>query len=171
MTFGEKVRENSRSTGYSLVIAAGVAITGYLLYIVGSELFGATSSQKLANVAQQRCLNEPRVLDALGRPVCMRGDDSASSGRRRQQRVAHTEYVSGAAEGSECRHRLRFQLKGSRHTGTVHADMVKNAATGEYDYRYLFVEVDNYSKQVVILEDNRADMLMQKQLPPLPSLS
>lgn len=70
--------------------------------------------------------------------------------------------------------RMKFHLKGTAHTGTAHLDMVEvfffvhyndlNSVvtvfffkndSGKYEYRFLFVEVDDLFKTVIIVEDNR----------------
>lgn len=52
--------------------------------------------------------------------------------------------------------RIKFYLKGARKNATVHAE-VKENKWGMYDYRYLFVQLDDYPKTTIVLEDNRVN--------------
>lgn len=64
--------------------------------------------------------------------------------------------------------RLQFHLQGIRNKATVHLEMRENSA-GKFEYRYLFVQTDNYPRQTVVLEDNRGLESADVTPPALPS--
>lgn len=49
---------------------------------------------------------------------------------------------------------MKFYLKGSRRKATVHLEMKENEK-GKYEYRYFFVQLDEYPGTTIIIEDNR----------------
>ncbi|KAJ8932544.1 hypothetical protein NQ314_014594 [Rhamnusium bicolor] len=145
---GEKVKETTKTVSYLGIILIGVGVTGTLFYAVFSELFSKKSPNNVYAKAVKKCIADHRVEDKLGHPITAYGEETR---RRRRQHVSHVNYV-----GKDGRQHLRmkFHLKGSFHTGTVQLDMVEND-NGDYEYRYLFVEVDDMLKNTIIVEDNR----------------
>lgn len=53
--------------------------------------------------------------------------------------------------------RMKFYLKGSRRKATVHLEMKENEKK-KFEYRYLFVQLDEYPHTTIILEDNRNNL-------------
>lgn len=53
--------------------------------------------------------------------------------------------------------RVKFYIQGSEpgKQGTVHLEVKENPESGEYEFRYIFVELEPYSRTIVI-EDNRS---------------
>ncbi|KAJ8921067.1 hypothetical protein NQ315_015863 [Exocentrus adspersus] len=145
---GEKVKETTKTVSYLGVILIGVGVTGTLFYAVFRELFSSKSPNNIYTKAAKRCIADPRVEDKLGRPITAYGEETR---RGRRQHVSHVEYMGKDGR----RHlRMKFHLKGSFHTGTVQLDMFENDA-GDYEYRYLFLEVDDMLRNTIVLEDNR----------------
>lgn len=52
--------------------------------------------------------------------------------------------------------RMKFFIKGSRKKATVHLEMKENESRN-FEYRYLFVQLDEYPYTTIVLEDNRTD--------------
>nr|CAH7721626.1 unnamed protein product [Callosobruchus chinensis] len=158
---GEKVKEATKTVSYLGVILIGVGVTGTLFYAVFNELFSSKSPNNIYSKAAKRCIDDSRVEDKLGYPITTYGEQTR---RGRRQHVSHVTYVG---KDGKKHLRMKFHLKGAYHTGTVHLDMFENDS-GDYEYRYLFVQVDDILKNTIILEDNR-NQLPDSFLPPSPS--
>ncbi|XP_044750810.1 mitochondrial import inner membrane translocase subunit Tim21 [Coccinella septempunctata] len=144
---GEKVRETTKTASYMGVILLGVAVTGSLFYAVFSELFSSKSPNNVYTNAVKKCLSDTRVEDKLGYPIAAYGEETR---RGRRQHPTHVVYKRN---GKQCI-RMKFYLKGSAHKGTVQLEMVEDDS-GKYEYRYLFVQVEDLFQTTIILEDNR----------------
>nr|XP_023022036.1 mitochondrial import inner membrane translocase subunit Tim21 [Leptinotarsa decemlineata] len=145
---GEKVKETTKTVSYLGVILLGVGVTGSLFYAIFSELFSSNSPNNIYSKAVKKCISDHRIEDKLGYPITAYGEETR---RGRRQHVSHLIY---AGRDGRKHMRMKFHLKGSFHTGTVHLDMVENDA-GNYEYRYLFVEVDDMLRNTIMVEDNR----------------
>ncbi|XP_053695935.1 mitochondrial import inner membrane translocase subunit Tim21 [Sabethes cyaneus] len=144
---GERVKENTKTASYMGVILLGVGVTGILFFAIFRELFSSNSSNSIYADALDRVKDEARVKDALGAPIKGYGEEN-SRGRRRH--VAHTTYLR---EGVQYL-RMQFYIQGIRNKATVHLEKRMNEK-GDYEYRYLFVQLDYYPHTTIILEDNR----------------
>lgn len=53
---------------------------------------------------------------------------------------------------------MKFYIEGSEpgKQGTVYAEVKENRESGEYDFRYIFVEIESYPRRTIIIEDNRS---------------
>lgn len=147
---GEKIKETTKTISYTGVILAGVGVTGIIFYYVLRELFSSNSPNSIYSAALAKCKDDPRIEDALGYPIKGYGEETT---RRRRSHVSHLIYEK---EGST-HMRMRFYLKGSRKQGTVELDMKQNES-GNYETRYMLVQIDDHTRRVIILEDNRADL-------------
>lgn len=52
---------------------------------------------------------------------------------------------------------MKFFIKGSRKKATVHLEMRENDSKN-FEYRYLFVQLDEYPYTTIVLEDNRKEI-------------
>ncbi|XP_014286978.1 mitochondrial import inner membrane translocase subunit Tim21 [Halyomorpha halys] len=158
------VKEATKTVSYSAVILLGIGVTAALFYAVFRELFSSKSPSGVYSNAFKLCSNDTRIQDALGTPIKGFGEET-SRGRRR-----HVNQVSYQKEGVP-HMRMVFYLKGSRNSGTVHLE-VKENNSGDFEYRYLFVQLDDYGRRVIVLEDNRAKEEAAKSfLTPLDDIS
>ncbi|CAG9826110.1 unnamed protein product [Diabrotica balteata] len=148
---GEKVKETTKTVSYLGIIAFGLVVTGSLFYAVFNELFSSKSPNNIYSKAVKKCLADHRVEDKLGLPITAYGEQTR---RGRRQHVSHVVYT-----GRDGRKHLRmkFHLKGSFHSGTVQLDMAENDA-GDYEYRYIYLEVDDLLNNVIVIEDNRHNL-------------
>ncbi|XP_062547078.1 mitochondrial import inner membrane translocase subunit Tim21 [Armigeres subalbatus] len=156
---GERVKENTKTASYMGVILLGVGVTSVLFYAIFKELFSSNSPNNIYTEALERVKDEPKVKDALGAPIKGFGEESR---RGRRNHVAHTSYVRDGVQYI----RMQFYVQGIRNKATVHLEKRMNDS-GDYEYRYLFVQLDYYPHSTIILEDNR---LQQDALKSLPSL-
>ncbi|XP_059480449.1 mitochondrial import inner membrane translocase subunit Tim21 [Neocloeon triangulifer] len=149
MSVKEKVKETTKTVGYSGIVLGGLGVTAIILYYVFRELFSSDSPNSVYTAALERCIKNPKVADLLGEPIKGFGEETR---RGRRTHVSHLLYEKDGVNYL----RMKFYLKGSRNQATVNLEMVENKQTGHFDYRYLFVQTEDLARRVVILEDNRA---------------
>ncbi|KAF2366484.1 Mitochondrial import inner membrane translocase subunit Tim21 [Trinorchestia longiramus] len=145
--FSEKAKEATKTTYYTAVVLAGLGITGLLFYTVFGELFASFSPQSVYSDAVKQCCAHPRVQDVLGNEGLKCYGEETRRGRR--QHVSHLTYEADGQKGM----RIMFHIKGSRRTGTAWLD-ARDSSSGWY-YRYLYVQLDNYPQEVIVVQDNR----------------
>jgi len=146
MTF-KTVKETTKTASYLGVILIGVGVTGFIFYNVFSELFSSKSPNNIYSKALELISSDARIQDALGQPISGYGEENR---RGRRQHVSHLHYE----KDGERRLRMKFYISGSRKRATVHLEM-KEDESGNFVYRYLFVELDDFGRHPIVLEDNR----------------
>lgn len=144
--FTHKAREATRTTTYTAVILVGIGVTGLMIYTVCKELLSSFSPQTVYGAALEKCSAHPRVVDFLGDSIKGYGEESR---RGRRQHVSHMGYEVEGCKG----YRIKFHLRGQRRTATVNLD-ARQTAHG-WDFRYLYVQLDSYPYEVIVIEDNR----------------
>ncbi|XP_018322434.1 mitochondrial import inner membrane translocase subunit Tim21-like [Agrilus planipennis] len=144
---GEKVKETTKTASYVGIILLGIGVTGTLFYAVFSELFSSKSPNNVYTKAAKRCTDDPRIQDKLGLPITSYGEETR---RGRRQHVNYLKFKRGDIGFL----RMRFYLQGAFNKATVHLEMQENAS-GNYEYRYLIVEVNDMFNTTIVLEDNR----------------
>lgn len=154
---GEKVKETTKTASYLGIILLGVGVTGTLFYAVFNELFSSKSPNNVYAKATKKCIADQRVEDKLGYPITAYGEETR---RGRRQHVTHLTYEKDGKQYL----RMRFYLKGTFHKGVVNLEMMENDS-GKYEYRYLFVDVDDLARTTLVLEDNRHKQSLPSSLP------
>ncbi|KAL1124053.1 hypothetical protein AAG570_001823 [Ranatra chinensis] len=149
MSVKEAVKETTKTVSYLGVIVVGVGVTGVMFYAIFRELFSSKSPNSVYAKALDKCCADTRVKDALGEPIKGFGEETR---RGRRRHVSHVLYEKDGVNHL----RMHFYLKGSRKRGTVQLEM-KEDSSGNYVYRYLFVQLDDYSGRIIVLEDNRLE--------------
>ncbi|KAM7283397.1 hypothetical protein ISCGN_000506 [Ixodes scapularis] len=147
LTIGQKVKQTTKDASYLGVILAGLGVTGLMFYAIFRELFSGHSPNSVYSRALERCRADPRVTAAVGEPVQGHGE-TTTRGRRRH--VSHMEYLKDGINHM----RMKFYIKGPHKSGTVHLEVKENTSK-DFEYRYLFVDLDGHPKRTIILEDNR----------------
>lgn len=144
----QKVKEAGRDVTYLIVVLFGVSITGSLLYTIFKELFSSSSPNIIYGKALGKCRTHPEVISVFGEPVKGYGEMSR---RGRRQHVSFTEYANNGLK----RIRVKFYIEGSEpgKQGTVHAEVEENPRSGQFDFRYIYVDVA--PKRSIVVEDNR----------------
>ncbi|CAL4061151.1 unnamed protein product [Meganyctiphanes norvegica] len=146
-TFGHKAKEATRTTWYTGVVLAGIGVTGLMMYSVFKELLSSFSPQKIYDVAVKKCINHPRVIDFLGDSIQSYGEESR---RGRRQHISHFPYELDGHKGM----RVKFHLAGQRRTATAHLDARENDSG--WEFRYIYVQIDGYPYETIVVEDNRS---------------
>lgn len=145
--FAEVVKENTKSAWYLCVIVGGIGVTACIFYTILKELFSESSINGIYNKATKRCLQDSRILDALGEPVKAYGEESR---RGRRTHVRHNIIMQNGIKHV----RMQFYIQGIRKRGTVHLE-VKETQSGDYEYVYLIVKLEDMFRSTIILEDIR----------------
>ncbi|XP_021925080.1 mitochondrial import inner membrane translocase subunit Tim21 isoform X3 [Zootermopsis nevadensis] len=151
------VKETTKTASYLGVILAGVGVTAVIFYQVFQELFSNKSSNSVYTTSLKKCCKDPRVIDSLGEPIKGFGEETR---RGRRRHVSHLFYERDGINFL----RMKYYIQGSRKRGTVHLEMRENDK-GDFDYRYLFVQLEDYPRNVIIIEDNRYDKQMNFDKP------
>ncbi|XP_042225704.1 mitochondrial import inner membrane translocase subunit Tim21-like isoform X2 [Homarus americanus] len=159
--FGHKAKEATRTTYYTAVVVLGVGVTGLMMYSVFKELLFSFSPQTVYSAAVEKCVAHPRVNDYLGDSVKSYGEESR---RGRRQHISHLSYEVEGNKGL----RIKFHLKGQRRTATANLD-ARETSSG-WEFRYLFVQLDSYPYEVIVIEDNRGTVFDSSSSAELSSL-
>uniref|UniRef100_A0AC11BZZ6 Translocase of inner mitochondrial membrane 21 n=1 Tax=Ovis aries TaxID=9940 RepID=A0AC11BZZ6_SHEEP len=145
---GSKQVSVHRSQGGETVLSTSQK--GGLFYTIFRELFSSSSPNKIYGKALEKCRSHPEVISVFGEPVKGYGE---ATRRGRRQHVSFIEYTKDGLKHM----RVKFYIQGSEpgKQGTVHLEVKENPESGEYEFRYIFVELEPYSRTIVI-EDNRS---------------
>jgi len=146
LSLGGKVKEASKTVWYSGIVVVGLGATGFILFTIFKELFSTQSPQAIYSKSLKKCCEHPRVCDLLGEPITGFGEESS---RGRRKRLRHSFYFKDGIEHLQ----LKFYIKGIRNSASVYVDMEK--INGSFEYSYLIVEIDNYSREQIFIIDNR----------------
>lgn len=146
LTMGEKVKEAGKDIYYTGFIIAGLGVLGMMAYYIGSELFSSGSANGVYTKAFKLCKSNTQVIDNFGEPLKGYGE-MTRRGRRRH--VSHLEYDKEGVKHM----RMKFYIEGPIRKGTVNLEVYQNE--GRYQYRYMFVELDDNPYRTIIIEDNR----------------
>ncbi|XP_055987474.1 mitochondrial import inner membrane translocase subunit Tim21 [Sorex fumeus] len=147
----QRVKEAGRDFTYLIVVLIGISITGGLFYVIFKELFSPSSPNKIYGKALDRCRLHPEVVSVFGEPLKGYGE-MTRHGRR--QHVSFVEYMKNGLKHM----RVKFYIQGSEpgRQGTVHLEVRENPDNGEYEFRYIFVDLDSYPGRTIVIEDNRS---------------
>ncbi|KAM8782145.1 mitochondrial import inner membrane translocase subunit Tim21 [Rhynchonycteris naso] len=146
----QKVKDAGRDFTYFIVVLIGITVTGGLFYTVFKELFSSSSPSKIYGKALEKCRSHPEVISVFGEPLKGYGEMTR---RGRRQHVSFIEYVRDGLKHM----RIKFYIEGSEpgKQGTVHVEVKENPENGEYEFRYIFVELEVFPRRTIIIEDNR----------------
>jgi len=153
----KQVKETAKTASYMGVILAGIGVTAVIFYQVFRELFSSKSPNSVYTTSLKKCCQDPRVIDSLGEPIKGFGEETR---RGRRRHVSHLFYERDGINFL----RMKYYIQGSRKRGTVHLEMRENDK-GDFYYRYLFVQLDDYPRNTIIIEDNRYDNQMSFDKP------
>ncbi|RDD46922.1 Mitochondrial import inner membrane translocase subunit Tim21 [Trichoplax sp. H2] len=147
LSTARKVAKAGKDASYFGVILIGFGITGILFWSVFRELFSSNSANNIYSHTLKLVKSNQQVIDALGTPITAHGDQS---GRNRYRNISSQEYIVDDVNYM----RVRYYINGTRNKGTVHVDL-KEVSRGNYEYRYILVELTGYQRGTIMVEDNR----------------
>ena len=152
----EKPVSAAEGAGYSVVIAAGLAVALGAMWFSFKELLLEPVEQSVFNAALDKIQIDPRVTVRIGTPMTGYGNDSRS--RSARQKIAHSKSVDG--RGVE-HVRVQFAVRGPQGKATVHADAYKGESGG-WEFAYLLVDVNHPSRErVVVVQPQAAPSIMR----------
>ena len=149
----EKPVSVAEGAGYSVVIAAGLAVAVGAMWYSFKELILEPVEQSVFNAALAKIQIDPRVTVRIGTPMTGYGSDSRS--RSARQRIAHTVVTDG--RGVE-HVRVQFNVRGPQGKATVHADAFRGES-GEWEFAYVLV--DTSRERVVVVQPRAAPSIMR----------
>uniref|UniRef100_A0A673V783 Mitochondrial import inner membrane translocase subunit Tim21 n=1 Tax=Suricata suricatta TaxID=37032 RepID=A0A673V783_SURSU len=124
---------------------------GGLFYTIFRELFSSSSPNKIYGKALEKCRSHPEVISVFGEPVKGYGETT------RRGRRQHVSFIEFSKDGLK-HMRVKFYIQGSEpgKQGTVHLEVKENPESGEYEFRYIFVELEPFPGRTIVIEDNRS---------------
>ncbi|EHB14585.1 TIM21-like protein, mitochondrial [Heterocephalus glaber] len=139
----QKVKEAGKDFTYLIAVLIGISNTGGLFHVIFKELFSSSSPSKIYG-------KHPEVISFFGEPVKGYGE-MTRCGRRHH--VSFIKYIKDGLKDT----RMKFYIEGPEpgKQGTVHVEVKENPKNGEYEFRYIFVEVESYPRRTIIIDDNR----------------
>ena len=150
----EKPVSAAEAGGYSLVIAAGLAVALGAMWYSFKELLFEPKEQSVFAAALAKVETDPRVVVRVGTPMTSYGKEGRSRSARRQ--LAHTTHVDGFG-----REHVRVQgaVRGPQGKGTVHADAYKGDGGG-WEFAYLVVDAGR--DRVVVVQPQAGPSIMRQ---------
>uniref|UniRef100_A0A915IRZ5 Mitochondrial import inner membrane translocase subunit Tim21 n=1 Tax=Romanomermis culicivorax TaxID=13658 RepID=A0A915IRZ5_ROMCU len=146
-TTAQKIKEGAKDVYYFGVFAVAVVAAGAMFYYIFQELFSSKSPNSVYSRALKVVTANEEIQMILGTPIKGFGEETR---RGRRRHVAHAEYQ----KDGKVHMRMKFYVKGPSASGVVNLE-VKEDENGNFDYRYLFVDIDSYPPKSIILVDNR----------------
>ncbi|KAK2040348.1 TIM21-domain-containing protein [Colletotrichum somersetense] len=139
LSTGEKAaRATQQSFNFGLILA-GLAVTGGVVYVLWSDVFSPDSKVAHFNRVVDRIKSDPKCIEMLGDPkkISAHGEETNNKWRRARP-IAST--INTDSRGHE--HLLmHFHVEGPLNKGVVYLHMIKTPSSGEFEYKYLYVDV------------------------------
>ncbi|KAK2007792.1 TIM21-domain-containing protein [Colletotrichum eremochloae] len=139
LSTGEKAaRATQQSFNFGLILA-GMAVTGGVVYVLWSDVFSPDSKVAHFNRVVDRIKSDPKCIEMLGDPkkISAHGEETNNKWRRARP-IAST--INTDSRGHE--HLLmHFHVEGPLNKGVVYLHMIKTPSSGEFEYKYLYVDV------------------------------
>ncbi|KXS21712.1 TIM21-domain-containing protein [Gonapodya prolifera JEL478] len=152
-TITSRIQGGTRWMVNTSVVVGGVLVFGYLMYTVGSELFGESSSTTVFRELLDRVKADERVGALVGVPI--RGTVDHTSRARTVKTVNH-HIVQDPVTGQQ-KMIVRFYLQGPKSTGTVHGELLPDQSGAHWVPYYLYVDVPGQGlpSERIVVEDHR----------------
>ena len=149
----EKPVSKVEAGGYSLIIAAGLAVALGAVWYSLKELVLEPTEQTVFAEAVKKAEVDPRGLVRVGTPMTAYGKEGRS--RSARSRLAH----SKSTDGNGVEHiRVQGAVRGPHGKGTVHCDAFKEAS-GTWQFEYLVVDVGR--DRVVVVQPQAKPGIMR----------
>ena len=149
----EKPVSATEAGGYTLVIAAGLAVALGAIWFSLKELILEPKEQAVFNAALKMIETDPRIAVRVGSPMTGYGGEGRSRSARRQ--LAHSTHVDG--RGVE-HVRVQGAVRGPSGKGRVHADAFKGEGGG-WEFAYLVVDVGR--DRIVVAQPKAGPAIMR----------
>ncbi|KAF4126677.1 mitochondrial import inner membrane translocase subunit TIM21 [Geosmithia morbida] len=162
LSSGEKASRATQQTFNFGMIVVGLVLTGGVTYFLWTDVFSPDSKIAHFNRAVDKIRADPRLRELLGssRKITAHGDETFNKWRRARP-VASTERVD--PDGTQ-HLMMHFFVEGPLDNGVARLHMVKRPNWGEYEYKYLFVDVKGHERVYLEKDDDAARGGGRKQL-------
>ncbi|WQF83535.1 Putative mitochondrial import inner membrane translocase subunit Tim21, tim21 IMS domain superfamily [Colletotrichum destructivum] len=144
LSTGEKAaRATQQSFNFGLILA-GLAVTGGVVYVLWSDVISPDSKTAHFNRVVDRIKSDQKCIEMLGDPkkISAHGEETNNKWRRARP-IAST--INTDSRGHE--HLLvHFHVEGPLNKGVVYLHMVKTPSSGEFEYKYLYLDVRGHQR-------------------------
>ncbi|KAM0124190.1 hypothetical protein ACHAO1_011107 [Botrytis cinerea] len=140
----EKVSRTTQQTFNLGTVLVGTALTGGVIYLLYTEVFGPESKTNQFNRAADQVKKDPRCIEILGDGKKIRAYGEATTSKwARAGPIASN--ISKDRRGVE--HMvMHFNVEGPLNKGVVNLHMVKRPSESEFVYKYLFLDVKGHQR-------------------------
>ncbi|KAK6598175.1 hypothetical protein H4I95_08785 [Botrytis cinerea] len=140
----EKVSRTTQQTFNLGTVLVGTALTGGVIYLLYTEVFGPESKTNQFNRAADQVKKDPRCIEILGDGKKIRAYGEATTSKwARAGPIASN--ISKDRRGVE--HMvMHFNVEGPLNKGVVNLHMVKRPSESEFAYKYLFLDVKGHQR-------------------------
>lgn len=149
----EKPVSKAEAGGYTVIIAAGLAVALGAVWYSLKELVLESSEQTVFALAVGKAEVDPRVLVRVGTPMTAYGKEGRS--RSARSRLAHSTSTDAAGVTHV---RVQGAVRGPHGKGTVHCDAFKDG-NGVWQFEYLVVDVGR--DRVVVVQPQAKPGIMR----------
>ncbi|KAF6813743.1 mitochondrial import inner membrane translocase subunit Tim [Colletotrichum sojae] len=144
LSAGEKAARATQQTFNLGLILAGLVVTGGVAYFLYTDVFSLDSKTAHFNRVVDRIKSDPTCIELLGDPkkISAHGEETNNKWRRARP-IAST--INTDSRGHE--HLLmHFHVEGPLNRGVVHLHMIRTPASGEFEYKYLYVDIRGHQR-------------------------
>ncbi|PKS07291.1 hypothetical protein jhhlp_005893 [Lomentospora prolificans] len=143
---GEKAARATQQTFNFGFILAGLGLTGAVVYLLFTEVFSADSRVANFSRAVDLIKKDPTCQSLLGDPKKILAHGEETYNRWKRSRPIASTIVKDRYGVEHLK--MHFYLDGPLNTGVAHLHMTRhpNHADGDFDYKYLFVDVKGHQR-------------------------
>ncbi|KAF3806541.1 Mitochondrial import inner membrane translocase subunit TIM21 [Colletotrichum gloeosporioides] len=144
LSAGEKAARATQQTFNFGLILAGLFVTA--TYVLYTDVFSLDSKTAHFNRVVDRIKSDPKCIGLLGDPkkISAHGDETYNKWRRARP-IADSSTISTDSRGHE--HLvMHFYVEGPLNRGTVYLHMIRTPSSGEFEYKYLYLDVKGHHR-------------------------
>ncbi|OLN97535.1 Mitochondrial import inner membrane translocase subunit TIM21 [Colletotrichum chlorophyti] len=142
LSAGEKAaRATQQSFNFGLILAG---LAGGVVYVLWTDLLSPDSKVAHFNRVVDRIKSDPKCNELLGdgKKIVAHGEETYNKWRRARP-IAST--VNTDSRGHE-HLKMHFHVEGPLNKGVVYVHMVKTPFSGDFQYKYLYVDVRGHQR-------------------------
>ncbi|QSZ33119.1 hypothetical protein DSL72_002705 [Monilinia vaccinii-corymbosi] len=140
----EKVARTTQQTFNLATILVGTILTGGVIYLLYTEVFGPESKVNQFNRAADQVKKDPRCIELLGNGKKIRayGEPTSSKWARAGPIASNVTKDRRGVEHLV----MHFNVEGPLNRGVVNLHMVRRPPETEFVYKYLFLDVKGHQR-------------------------
>ncbi|ODA77674.1 hypothetical protein RJ55_06276 [Drechmeria coniospora] len=141
------VEKTARATQQSFnfgMIIVGLVLTSGVAYFMWTDVFSPDSKISQFNRAIDKIKKDPRCVELLGdsKKIIAHGEETLNKWRRARP-VASSEKTDSQGNQHLVMH---FHVDGPLRNGIAQLHMIRRRGDGDYEYKYLFVDVKGHDR-------------------------